>query len=380
MNYLLKDIFLIISLVMKNILYKSKEDNQDFTLVTATDDLHFEYLENLIENFNKSNGKFNKLIIYGLNLSNELKDKICLSDFIEFREFKFENYPQHFSFRIKEHNNKIGGFAWKPAIIYEIYNEQKTSNIIWLDSACLFDFKLFLFKLLINDRGFASFHSTGNVKDWTHKSVIETTGTQDDETVLNSRNLMGGVLGFNFKNINAVKLLENWYTLCSVPENIFPKGSSINNHRHDQSLISICYWKSFKKILPIHNRLFGITIQNWPNKILYFFDENNNLRETLLERYLFYSTTTNSRCKIIILFNAESLKNIPFRLLFTKKILLFISSENQIQNLEQYKLKKYFIFTFTALNINFAKSKKINFVLNEIDKIIYEEYMKEINA
>ena len=80
MVYLLKDIFLIISLVMKNILYKSKEDNQDFTLVTATDDLHFEYLENLIENFNKSEGKFNKLIIYGLNLSNELKDKICLSD------------------------------------------------------------------------------------------------------------------------------------------------------------------------------------------------------------------------------------------------------------------------------------------------------------
>ena len=44
MVYLLKDIFLIISLVIKNILYKSKEDNQDFTLVTATDDLHFEYL------------------------------------------------------------------------------------------------------------------------------------------------------------------------------------------------------------------------------------------------------------------------------------------------------------------------------------------------
>ena len=66
--------------------------------------------------------------------------------------------------------------------------------------------------------------------------------------------------------------------------------------------------------------------------------------------------------------------------MFTKKILLFISSENQIKNLEQYKLKKYFISTFTALNINFAKSKKINFVLNEIDKIIHEEYMKEINA
>ena len=95
-----------------------------------------------------------------------------------------------------------------------------------------------------------AFIQLGNVKDWTHKSVIKTTDTQDDETILNSRNLMGGVLGFDFKNINAVKLLENWYALCSVPENIFPEGSSINNHRHDQSLISICYWKSFKKNAP----------------------------------------------------------------------------------------------------------------------------------
>ena len=51
---------------------------------------------------------------------------------------------------------------------------------------CYSIFKLFLFKLLINDRGFASFHSTGNVKDWTHKSVIKKTDTQDDETILNS--------------------------------------------------------------------------------------------------------------------------------------------------------------------------------------------------
>lgn len=380
MNSLLNEIFLIILLITKNIFNKTKNLNKNYTLVTAVDDDHFIYLENLIENFKKKEGKFNKFIVYGLNLSTEYQVKIHSIDFVDFREFKFKNYPSHFSLRIKEHNNKIGGFAWKPAIILELYKEQKYQNIIWLDSACLFDNRILLFKLLINNRGFASFHSTGNIKDWTHKSVLESNGIQGTDKILISRNLMGGVLGFNFKNIKAVKLLESWYKLCLNPKNIFPDGGNISNHRHDQSLISICYWQNFGEMLPINAKLFGIKIQNWPNKILYFYDEFKNYREELLEKYLFYSTTTNSRCKIIILFKPESLKYIPFKLLFTKKILMFVPPETQIEKLNQFNLKKYFILIYTAKNIDFKKAKKINFRLPEIDNIIFEEYMKEINA
>jgi hypothetical protein len=48
--------------------------------------------------------------------------------------------------------------------------------------------------------------------------------------------------------------------------------------------------------------------------------------------------------------------------------------------LDEFKLNKYFILTYTAKDINFSKSKKINFVLSEVDDIIYEEYIKQINA
>jgi hypothetical protein len=48
--------------------------------------------------------------------------------------------------------------------------------------------------------------------------------------------------------------------------------------------------------------------------------------------------------------------------------------------LDEFKLKKYFILTYTAKDINFNKLKKINFILSEVDKIIYKEYMKQINA
>ena len=53
MNNLLNDITLIISIITKNIFYRSQKENQDFTLVTAVDDFHFEYLENLLENYKK---------------------------------------------------------------------------------------------------------------------------------------------------------------------------------------------------------------------------------------------------------------------------------------------------------------------------------------
>ena len=106
MNNLLNDITLIILIITKNIFYRSQKGNQDFTLVTAVDDLHFEYLENLLENFKKVKGKFNHIIVYGLNLSDEFKFKIHSLEFVEFREFKFENYPPHFSMRLNEHNNK----------------------------------------------------------------------------------------------------------------------------------------------------------------------------------------------------------------------------------------------------------------------------------
>tara|TARA_B100000900_G_scaffold416038_1_gene448666 strand:- start:1100 stop:2242 length:1143 start_codon:yes stop_codon:yes gene_type:complete len=380
MNYQLKDIFLVILLIAKNIFYASKKNDQDYTLVTAVDDLHFIYLENLIENYKKNKNIFNKFIVYGLNLSHELQIKIGSYDFVEFREFDFNNYPQHFNLRLKEHNNKIGGFAWKPAIILELYNEQKHFNVIWLDSACLFNLKIILFKFLVKDRGFASFHSTGNLIDWTYKSVLKENDILDKVKILNSRNLMGGVLGFNLKNQNTVKLLKSWYELCLIPTNIFPDGSSIKNHRHDQSLLSICYWNQFTEALPTSTKLFGIKIQNWPNKILYFFDEKNNYRKMLLEKYLFYSTTTNSRCKIIVLFKPESLKFIPIRLLLKKKVLLFISSDKQIKTLQKYKLKKFLIYIYAAFDVSLKKSKKINFEQAEIENIIYKEYVKEVNA
>ena len=73
---------------------------------------------------------------------------------------------------IKNHNFKIGGFAWKPAILVDLIDES-ADYLVWFDSANLFNKNLFLFKLFIETNGFISFYSSGNIKRWTHESVLK---------------------------------------------------------------------------------------------------------------------------------------------------------------------------------------------------------------
>ena len=156
--------------------------------------------------------------------------------------------------------------------------------------------------------------------------VIEKLDLKNNFEVLQSPNLLAGVTGFSFRKQEGDLTLEKWNNYSSQKDLIFPKNSSTSNHRHDQSLLSITHWLSTKRKLPSNTELFGIKIQNWPNKILFFYDEKKGIREKLLKKYYFESTTTNSRCKILILFNVESLKKIPIRLIFRKKVLLFITN------------------------------------------------------
>ena len=90
---------------------------------------------------------------------------------------------------------------------------------------------------------------------------------------------MGGVVGFSYKNKKSVNLLRKWNNLANNENLIFPKNSSSSNHRHDQSLLSILYWLEYQNTLPTRNKVFGVKIQNWPNKILFFYDDRNNIKK-----------------------------------------------------------------------------------------------------
>ena len=86
----------------------------------------------------------------------EQKDILSNIEIVELKVFNFEKYPDFYSWRLKEHNFKLGGFAWKPAILVELADES-ADYLIWFDSANLFYKNLFLFKLFIEINGFLAF-------------------------------------------------------------------------------------------------------------------------------------------------------------------------------------------------------------------------------
>ena len=363
----------------KNI-FKFKEIfKEELIIVTASDNFHFLYLNNLINNLNRKIYKkyfFKKLIIFNLGISNKNISKINHFDFIEIRNFKFDNYPDFFSKRIPDHGNKLGGFAWKPAILSEC-SKDYTGKIFWLDSASKINLKFFLARIFFFEKSFISFQSGGLIEDYLFPGLKADLNIADNSKLLKSPNLMGGVVGFDLNNDISKKILKNWEKVCLSENNIFPKGSSLDNHRHDQTLLSIVYFSNSSNSLPSKPKRYGIKIQNWPNKILFFFDERNDYRKSLLPKFYLKTTTSDKRCKIIILFNVENLIKIPIRLMLTKKILVFIENEDDLKNLKNYYFRNKFIHVYHNNKLKLKNSNKklnINFEINNLENVIDEEY------
>ena len=91
------DYILILKIIFKNILKINKTNELGFTLVTASDEKHFFYLKNLVNNYELKGKKyFIKLIIFDLGLSKVQLSELHDNKGIEVRKFPFVEYPEFF--------------------------------------------------------------------------------------------------------------------------------------------------------------------------------------------------------------------------------------------------------------------------------------------
>ena len=218
------------------------KNDRKMTVITASDEHFYNTLIQLINNLNKVD-QVDEIIIYDLGLSKNQKFEINKSyQYVDFKIFDFSKYPKFVGLRDK--HNKLGSYAWKSSIIYD---EIKNTNnlILWMDSANLFSKKKSLIKRLIIKKGFYSPYSNGSIKQWTHQETLnKLSATKDIE---NKRNLTGGLLGVDTNNKKVVKLIQRWNEACLDENIISPKGSSRDNHRQDQSILSILFHQEPKK-------------------------------------------------------------------------------------------------------------------------------------
>ncbi|CAG8664133.1 13469_t:CDS:1, partial [Dentiscutata heterogama] len=178
-----------------------------------------------------------RIIVYDLGLLNfqrraltYLQQKNYLT---HYRLFNFLKFPSFWNISISK-----GEYAWKPAIIAEIFREFP-GIVLWLDSGTFVssDFLMNVEKLVNAHDGFFSPKSNGNLLKWTHPGVFKYFNDSTKKTKYEkSVNCNAAALLFDTERVSHI--IEEWEKCAHIKECIAPNGSNRTNHRQDQAILT----------------------------------------------------------------------------------------------------------------------------------------------
>jgi hypothetical protein len=215
-------------------------------ILTAANDSYIKTIVDFIEKFFINCGS-NNLIVYdiglsktNINLIEELKNKYNF----DFKTLNYNLYPEHVN--VNKYKGLFCSYAFKPIIIYNEANNPSNinKNIIWMDSANRFD-KAIINNICnsVNKNGFYSPISTnkGTIEsiELNHPVTVKLLGLTDLEHKTQLYSISANLVGLNYSSECGKKILNEWYNYSLNKEIIMPLGSSRNNHRQDQTILSI---------------------------------------------------------------------------------------------------------------------------------------------
>lgn len=206
-------------------------------IITGASNNHYLTLMNMIHSFKVHNIK-DKLIVYNLGLDepkwvhiqHRFKEDKCIA----YKTFDYSNYPEWFNIHIN-----AGQYAWKPTIIYNTACEYPNEIVVWMDSGNVIKKNLLELEQFIQRNGVYSATSSGTIRDWTHPKTIEYMNCTWTDKI----NRNGACMGFDLTKEFAKKLLHEFYEYSQIKECICPEGSNRNNHRQDQAVFTVLYYK-----------------------------------------------------------------------------------------------------------------------------------------
>jgi len=251
------DFILIFFFGLSNLFRYKKLYDDNILFVSAAEKNYFSQLIALIESF-LSHSKC-RIIIYDIGLEKNQVEKLTKEyPDIEIRTFDFKKYPVFIS---QYFDGKLGNYAWKPIIVNEVLNEFK-SKVVWLDAGNLITSKIIFLKITLTAQGLVVPVSSNRIVDWTHSKTIEHIGLNNK--FLNSNNYASGLIGLDYNFSIAKQISSKWSDFSQIQECISPIGSSRENHRQDQAVLTLLLYKyifksKFKKFFyPQTNFIFGV--------------------------------------------------------------------------------------------------------------------------
>ena len=220
------------------------------TLVCGADFRYYRNLKRLINNvitnvinneiYNDTKINF---VVYDLGLKPKELEEIKRFPHIILERFDFSLYPEHVS--LEKYNGITCTYAWKPIIIYDVC-EKYGDLVHWMDTRNLYHKEPNIFKTLIswlNENHFYTPTSNDFIRRWTHKTCIENMKEEGSLNYTNKRNRNAALIGINYNVEWCRELIKDWKKYSLIKECICPEGSDRTNHRQDQAVLSILYWK-----------------------------------------------------------------------------------------------------------------------------------------
>jgi hypothetical protein len=173
-------------------------------------------------------------------------------------KFPFERYPSWMAM-----SKEAGHYAWKPICIYETLkrNARKFDSLIWLDAGDVLIQPPNELKSIVDRIMVYSPISDGNVAKWTYKKVLEYFDEESNSVMLSAPNRNGAVFGFNVSDKRVIGFVEEFAHYACIREAIAPEGANRSNHRQDQALFTLLYYRFKSKYrIPSVNVLVNLAI------------------------------------------------------------------------------------------------------------------------
>jgi hypothetical protein len=197
------------------------------TIVTGASENHAHALFHLLESLDRYEPG-TRVVVYDLGLARKTAARLR-GDGRQLVRFRFDDYPPHVD------PANLRTYAWKPAIVREVLLEYGLP-LLWLDAGDLVHGRLDRVRAEMARIGFYSPRSGGTIETWCHPSTISALGIEPD--ILTARNRNGALVGFADCPLGRALAIA-WFEQSMRPEVICPRGSSRDNHRQDQTVLSV---------------------------------------------------------------------------------------------------------------------------------------------
>jgi hypothetical protein len=228
--------FIFNSIILFSIIILKKNK---LIITTGASSNHFKSLLQLIDSIYFFETSVFDIIVYDLGLNkcelSLLKEKYPQ---IILKNFDYSKYPPFFNIKIN-----AGAYAWKPAIIYSEYSMANDNDyLIWIDAGCKLIKSLNFIRFVIYYNNLYSTFSGESIKNFTHYNTLK---NLSDDKINNLKMLNATLIGLKIGTNKNKILIQSWYTSSCNELIISPLGSNISNHRYDQSLFSIFFYKIY---------------------------------------------------------------------------------------------------------------------------------------